>query len=122
MSNIKNWKLSSGSTVLAQVLSFVPGIEQSKIVSKALDGTVHIQTIGAGTKYANISIFSSREEMDLVNKAEADGAFVSAVYREKKYSGYIQSAPSWEAVSRGEWYTATIKLLIITEAPYENNQ
>lgn len=120
--SVKEWKLSSGSTVLAQVLSFVPGIEQSKIVSKALDGTVHIQTIGEGTKYASVSIFSSREEMNLINKAEADGAFVTVVYRDKKCSGYIESAPSWNTVVPGEWYSASIKFLIITEAHYEENQ
>ena len=115
MINIHDWKLSTNSSTIAQILTFVPGIEQSKIVSKALDGTIHIQTIGSGTKYAAVSIACTRIEMGLVNKAEADGALVVAVYRNKKYSGYIEAAPSWTAVKPGEWYTGTFKLLILTE-------
>lgn len=110
--DITTWKLSLNSVTLAQVLTFLPGIDQTKVVSKALDGSVYIQTIGTGVKYANITIFATRDEMPAVNEAEAEGALVSIVYREVQYLGYIEEAPDWTEKIPGESYTATFKLLI----------
>lgn len=112
---IEGWKVKLNNKVLAQVLGFIHGIEQSKIVSKALDGTIHIQTIGAGTKHASVAIACTREECALIDKAEADGSLVNVTYRDKQYSGYIESALSWSAIIPGEWYKATFRLLILTE-------
>lgn len=112
---IQDWKLSRDSVALAQILTFKTGTEQTKIVSKALDGSTYIQTIGDGTRYANVSIIATREETDLVEAAEADGALVSCVYRDVQYFGYIEDPPDWEAVQPGYWYRATIKLLIDEE-------
>ena len=75
--NIETWKVYRNSVALAQVLSFLPGIEQTKVTTKALDGSVYIQTIGEGTKYAEVTIFATRAEMKPVNLAEADGAAIS---------------------------------------------
>lgn len=113
--NIAEWKLSRDSVAMAQILTFLPGVEQVKVVSKAIDGTVHIQTIGTGVKHASVSILANREELALVNAAEADGAVVAAVYRGVRYLGYIESAPEWETKEAGAWYTADIKLLIEEE-------
>lgn len=112
MSSVHTWKLSVDGSPIAQVLNFDSNIEQAKVVTKALDGTIYIQTIGKGVPYANIKILCSLEEKTLVNYAEADGAVLTVVYRDKKYTGYIESAPFWNAESPGEWYTATIKFLI----------
>ena len=113
---INDWKLTRGSVEIAQILTFVPGIDQEKVVSKALNGSIYIQTIGDGVKYASASILANREEMDSVNWAEADGAAVSAVYRGKRYLGYIEESPEWSAIIPGEWYRANIKILIEEEA------
>lgn len=110
--SMNDWKLSRDNEDLAQILSFVPGIEQTKVISKALSGAVYIQTIGDGTKWASVSIFASRDEMGGVNEAEADGAVVVATYRDKRYIGYIEEAPEWETVLPGSWYRTNIKLLI----------
>lgn len=112
MSSIHTWKLSVDGSPIAQVLNFVSNIDQTKVVTKALDGTVYIQTIGNGVSYADIKILCSLEEKTLVNYAEADGAALTVVYRDKRYTGYIESAPLWNAEIPGEWYTATIKFLI----------
>lgn len=109
---IQDWKLKRNNDILAQVLLFVPGIEQSKVVQKTLSGAVYVQTIGVGTQYATIEILVTREELRLVNSAEADGALVSVEYRGVKYLGVIEAAPEWAAMMPGEWYTTTIKLLI----------
>jgi hypothetical protein len=112
MTDINTWKLSRDSVAIAQILSFVTAIEQAKVTSKALDGTVYIQTIGTGTKYADVTILSTLEEKDAVNQAEADGAVVTVVYRDKRYAGYIEAAPEWDAQIPGEWYKGTLKILI----------
>jgi len=53
--------------------------------------------------------------MPAVNEAEADGALVSVVYRDKQYLGYIEEAPDWSALTPGESYTASFNLLIDEE-------
>ena len=113
--SIDNWKLSRNSVVLAQILSFLPGKSQTKVVSKALDGSVYIQTIGSATRHAAVTIFATRDEMPAVNDAEADGAVVSVVYRDKQYLGYIEEAPDWTDKEPGEYYTGTFTLLIEEE-------
>ena len=113
--NINDWKVKRDSTVMAQVLTFVPGLDQTNILSKALDGTVYIQTIGSANPYAEIEILCNAAQMRLVNSAEADGAVINAEYREVRYFGYIEEPPTWNAVMPGEWYKTSIKLLIQDE-------
>lgn len=108
---VETWKLTRDGQEIAQILSFVKGIEQRKILSKALDGTIYIQTIGLGTANAQISLFLTREQIDLLNLAEADGAAVKAVYRDKYYIGYISEAPKYNAVYPGQYYSTDITLL-----------
>lgn len=113
--NVQDWKLSRDSVALAQVLTFKTGVDQTKIVSKALDGSIYIQTIGDGIRYATVSIIATREEKDLVEAAEADGALVSCVYRDVQYLGYIEDQLDWDDIQPGYWYGATIRLLIDEE-------
>lgn len=113
--SITTWKLSRNSAVLAQITRFFKDVDQEKVVSKALDGTIYIQTIGRGIKYADVSVFVTLAEKDLVNAAEADGALVSCVYRGTNYLGYIEEHVSWDDVIPGEYYNGTFKLLIDEE-------
>lgn len=113
--NINDWKVKRDSTVLGQVLTFIPGLDQTKVVSKALDGTTYIQTIGTANPYSEIEILCDASQMRLVNAAEADGAVISAEYRGVRYFGYIEEPPTWNAVMPGEWYKTSIKLLIQDE-------
>lgn len=113
--NIHEWKVVYGNTVLGQVLSFVKALEQVKIASKALDGTVYIQTVGAPTSKATVTVFSSREEKDMLDEAEASGGLISVTYKETTYLGYIESMPQWQTTYPGKWYNADITLLIEEE-------
>lgn len=113
--NVHEWKLVFDNTVLGQVLSFVKGLEQVKVTSKALDGTVYIQTVGTPTHTAKISVFSSREEKDLLDAVEAAGALLQVTYRDTVYFGYIESKIQWQTVYPGKWYNAEIMLLIEEE-------
>ena len=79
--NVNEWKVVLNGVVLGQVLSFVKSRQQVKITSKALDGTVYIQTVGASTLTAKISVFSSLEEKDALDVAEASGAKIQVTYR-----------------------------------------
>ena len=113
--NVNEWKVVLNGVVLGQVLSFVKSLQQVKITSKALDGTVYIQTVGASTPTAKVSVFSSREEKDALDVAEASGAKIQVTYRGVTYLGYIESAPQWQTVYPGKWYNAEITLLIEEE-------
>lgn len=113
--NIHDWKVSYGDEVVAQVLTFTPGISSTKVLTKALDGTVYIQTIGTGQKHASVSILCTMEEKMKVDIAESDGGVITVVYRGVTYVGYIEEALSWEIVSPGEWYKSTFALLIEEE-------
>ena len=110
--NVHEWKVVYDDEILGQVLSFVEGLEQVKITSKALDGTVYIQTVGAPTRKATVSVFSSREEKDLLDAAEASGALIQVTYRGVVYFGYIESKLQWQTTYPGKWYTAEMILLI----------
>lgn len=113
--NVENWKVTYDGDILGQVLSFMKSLNQTKVTSKALDGTIYIQTIGSPVKAATVSMFSSKEEMDRMNEAEADGAYINVAYRGVTYSGYIEGKPQWQAIHPGKWYNATITLLIEEE-------
>lgn len=115
MMNIHEWKITYDNKVVGQVLSFVRNVGSNKVLTRALDGTVYIQTIGSSLPYADITILCSREEKDIVNLAEAEGGVITAKYRGKIYIGYIEEQPEWEAQSPGEWYTTSIRLLIEEE-------
>lgn len=110
--NVHEWKVVSGGTILGQVLTFNKDLVQTKITSKALDGTVYIQTVGAPTSTAKVSVLSSPEERDLLNDAEASGSIIEVTYRHVKYAGYIESKLEWQTVYPGKWYNAEMVLLI----------
>ena len=113
--NVENWKVMYNGDILGQVLSFMKRLSQTKVTSQSLDGTVYIQTIGRPVKVATISVFSSKEEMELMNEAEADGACIDVIYRGATYSGYVDGGLNWQAIHPGKWYNATITLLIEEE-------
>lgn len=113
--NVHEWKVVFDNTVLGQVLSFVRSLDQVKVTSKALDGTVYIQTVGAPTHLATVSVFSSREEKYLLDAAEAAGALIQVTYRGVKYFGYVESKIQWQTVQPGKWYNASMTLLIEEE-------
>ena len=110
--NVNNWKVVSDGVILGQVLSFSKGLKQTKVTSKALDGTVYIQTVGTPTQTATVSVFSSMAEKDLLNSAEASGALVGVTYRDATYLGYIESELQWQTVYPGQWYNTEMVLLI----------
>lgn len=110
--NVLLWKLKRSGRDIAQVKAFVPAIEQNKVIQRTLSGEVYVQTIGRGVRSASVTIFVTREELSLVNEAEADGALVSLVYRDTIYHGIIEAAVEWSAVVPGVWYDGQFRLLI----------
>lgn len=110
--NVNEWKVRINDIPVAQILRFEKSIEQNKTVNKTLDGSIYIQTVGAGINYADVTVLCTRYERDIFNSAEADGTLLYLTYRDNIYSGYIESPPTWNTVYPGEWYSADIKLLI----------
>ena len=113
--NVHEWKVVCDDIILGQVLSFVEGLDQVKVTSKSLDGTVYIQTVGAPTRKTNVSVFSSLEEKKHLDTVEASGALIQVTYRDVTYFGYIESKLQWQTVYPGKWYSAELSLLIEEE-------
>lgn len=116
--NVLDWKVTRGNLYLGQLKTFTPGISQSKVIQKTLSGEVYVQTIGIGLHTADVTIFVDREQLALINEAEADGALVSIVYRDKVYHGLIEEAVEWTAIIPGEWYDGSFIFLIEQTATY----
>ncbi len=113
--NVQDWKVKYNGQIVAQVLRFTPNITSTKVLTKALDGTVYVQTLGSGLKCAAVEILCTMDEMEVVNLGESEGGVFTVYYRGKTRIGYIEEQPEWEAVSPGEWYKTTITLLIEEE-------
>lgn len=110
--DVLKWKVTRDGLVIAQVSTFLSGIDGNKIISKALDGTIHVQTVGTGTKVADVEVHCTAKERSLVNLASAEGALIATVYRDKRYYGYIEDDPEWETIEPGEMYKGSYRMLI----------
>lgn len=110
--DIHSWKVSRDGVVLAQIEYFMYGLEPNKVVAKALDGTVYVQTVGVATKIANVSVHCTREEKYLMDLANADGAQLSIAYRGMRYYGFIEEEIDWDATVPGEWYHGDFKFIV----------
>ncbi len=109
--NINTWKLRRNGEALCQILTFTPALEPNKIISKALDGTLYVQTVGKPAQKATVELFALREEMDAVNLAAVEGALLQLTYRDTEWYGYIEAGPDWEIGVAGMAYTATVTFL-----------
>lgn len=118
--NYLDWKLytknnpSKTYEPVAQVLSFVSGIDQSQIIVKALDGTIYTQNIGTGNAFANITIFCTRDEKHKIDEAAAAGSYMKVVYRTNPdtWYGFLEGMPQWKTEYPGVYYSAEVKFLI----------
>ena len=112
--DISLWKLKNGSTVLAQVLKFIPGIKSQKVVRQALNGAIYVQQIGNGVQKAAVTIFvESQEELMAVDKCNAEGRFLNAYYKGTLYFGIIEDEEiEWEEQEPGKCYTAVLNYQI----------
>lgn len=112
-----DWYAAIDGAEAGALTSCVRGVDPFKIVSKALDGSVYVQTIGAGTTYISAEVFvQSLDLKDAWDGAAAEGNLVSLYYRGRTYSGYIEGSMTWEAFVPGVSYSGTFKLLVVSEA------
>lgn len=98
---------------LADVLTFVPGLEQNKVINRLYNGSYQIQTIGNPASYFDVEIFIYRTEMDLINLAEARAEVLLVSYNGLTYVGCIEAPVQWDPVIKGESYKGKIKFLIV---------
>lgn len=111
--NYNEWKVKNeDGLIVGQVLKFEKGKERNKLVQTALSGVRYIQTIGTPTDYADVDVFCTAEQRDLLNFLEATGSYIQILYKSNRYYGYIDEAPDWNTERPGEYYTASIKFLI----------
>lgn len=115
MTDYTEWKLKFDGSPVAQILQCVKSLEGNVIRTKALDGTIYMQTIGKELTKVALTVFCTREEMHVVNRCEAQGFPVEVVYRDSKYTGYIGEVPSWSAIQPGKNYQGTINVWVESE-------
>ena len=108
--NCHTWKVRKGSTVLAQVLTFIPGIKSQKAVHQALNGAIYVQQIGGGVFEGSLTMFvESQSELLAIDKINADGEYITVIYRGNSYRGVIDEEKiEWEAQKPGQYYTAEV--------------
>ena len=110
---IEDWKVTYNDEAVAQVLTFLPKQEGTKIVNQLYDGSYQIQSVGYTRRKAEVTIFvESRKALESMETAAATAALVSVRYREKTYRGYISDEINWSAAIPGQYYSGSFTLLI----------
>ena len=99
----------TSDTCLSKYVRFETEQEVSQIVSKSLDGTVYIQTVGESQKNHTGSVFVTRAEKDLLLTAHADGDLMRIDVRYGTYYGRITALKFGERLPR-DYFEATITL------------
>lgn len=96
---------------IAKVYNVTPDTESVRITSKALDGTIYVQSIGDHTRKLITEIYAgSTEDKLLLNEAYDYGAIVTAEKDGSTYYGVIENAITWQVY--GNQFTAQIVLLL----------
>lgn len=113
--NVVDWKVRINNEIVGQVLSCFGNRESTKIVSKTIDGSITVQTIGEPVSFVELVLLCTVEEKEKFVRYEPDGSIVSVRYRDKQYYGYFDGSVNWSTVIPGEWYNASGKLLITEE-------
>lgn len=110
---ITDWKVSYNDEVVAQVLTFLPKYETTKIVNQLYDGSYQIQNVGYTRKKAEVTILvESRKAQESMEMAAATAALITLRYRDKIYRGYISESISWSAEIPGQYYSGSFTFLI----------
>lgn len=98
---------------LCEVVNVSFGIERNKINTKLYGGQYLTQTFGVGARYLNLTIrVYSQEDMQKINRAEAENRLLTVRYKGNEYDGYIEAEPRWTPVVYGEIYRASVRFLI----------
>ncbi len=97
------------STCVSRYVRFETEQEVSQIVSKSLDGTVYIQTVGEPQKSHTGSVFVTRVEKALLLAAHAAGDLMRINVRHGTYYGRIISLKIGERLPC-DYFEATITL------------
>ena len=96
-------------TCVSRYVRFETEQELSQIVSKSLDGTVYIQTVGEAQKCHSGSVFVTRAEKSLLSAAHASGDLMRIEVRHGTYYGRIISLKIGERLPC-DYFEATITL------------
>ena len=88
--------IAVGGVVLGMVTEFKPSKLSDRVVSKALDGSVYIQTLGIGSQQAATKVFArTMTAKDALEAAACEGAPCVVAYNGTTYVGYIEGDIEW---------------------------
>ena len=99
----------TSDTCLSKYVRFETEQEVSQIVSKSLDGTVYIQTVGEPQKNYNGSVFVTRAEKDLLLAAHAAGDLMHIEVGHGTYYGRITALKFGERLPC-DYFEATVTM------------
>lgn len=110
--DITAWRVVTNNKDVGQILTCEPYFDSRRVVTKALNGSVYIQTVGAPTQKMKISVgcyYAGREHLVA---SIASGFSVTCIYRGKRYVGFVGEDATWNTDSAGEFYTGEFELLV----------
>ena len=90
-----------------------------KVKNRLLDGTYHIQSIGAASKNINITCYTSEAAKAVIDEAYIENIPVKLTRDGNYYTGLIIDAPTWQRFSKGSadtrLYTAKFTINVQSE-------
>lgn len=79
------------------VLGLLGSTEPFAVVTKSLDGTPYVQTVGAGTKTASVTVFAdTHAKKSALDYAAETGELLTVTYNGAVRYGYINGQIGWE--------------------------
>ena len=94
--------------LLTPYVSLITNQEPMKIVNHLLDGTYHVQILGA-TQVAELEIYADNVGKALLETADRNGEQLSVVIRDKNWQGILLSLGTWKRISQ-KYYQTTAKM------------
>ena len=92
----------------------IPGIETSHIKNRLLDGSWHLQTVGAGSKDIQLTVYGSLEAVNILNNLQSLGTPVKVRSREESKVGFIDGRISWSEEAPN-YYRGSMTVLVTEE-------
>lgn len=93
---------SDGSVLTEGIENLVPSNKGIRIERKLLDGSVHVQTIGASRKELKLDAYVRVEESERINEIYFTGEPITVFYDDRMYTGTIISEPAWSITVKDE--------------------
>lgn len=76
--------------------------DDNTVKRKLLDGSYHIQTIGKAAKTISMNVFSKVDQINRINKMQAEGVKFVLLDGKKEYVAYLDKVLNWKIEVKGD--------------------